>query len=44
VLKSEECNVIDELKVFTDVSSGSHGAFLWNLMSEFSIKDELLEI
>jgi len=43
LMKNGEYNVIDEVKVFTDVSSGTHRAFLWNLGLECSITDELLE-
>jgi ATP-dependent Lon protease len=42
-MKIGEYKVIDEIKVFTDVSSGSHRAFLWNLGLECAITDELLE-
>jgi len=43
LMKIGEYKVIDEVKVFTDVSSGTHKAFLWNLGLECSITDELLE-
>ena len=43
LMKSGEHKVIDEVKVFTDVSSGTHKAFIWNLGLECSITDELLE-
>ena len=43
LMKIGEYKVIDEIKVFTDVSSGSHRAFLWNLGLECAITDELLE-
>lgn len=43
LMKSGEYRVIDEVKVFTDISSGTHRAFLWNLGLECSITDELLE-
>jgi len=35
--------VIDEVKVYTDISSGTHRAFLWNLGLECAITDEILE-
>jgi ATP-dependent Lon protease len=43
LMKLGEYKVIDEVKVFTDVSSGTHKAFLWNLGLECAITDELLE-
>jgi ATP-dependent Lon protease len=43
LMKTGEYKVIDEVKVFTDISSGTHRAFLWNLGLECSITDELLE-
>jgi ATP-dependent Lon protease len=43
LMKLGEYKVIDEVKVFTDVSSGTHRAFLWNLGLECAITDELLE-
>lgn len=43
LMKTGEYKVIDEVKVFTDVASGTHRAFLWNLGLECSITDELLE-
>jgi ATP-dependent Lon protease len=42
-MKSGEYKVIDEVKVFTDISSRTHRAFLWNLGLECAITDELLE-
>ena len=43
LMKRGEHKVIDEVKVFTDISTGTHKAFLWNLGLECSITDELLE-
>jgi predicted ATP-dependent Lon-type protease len=43
LMKQGEYKVIDEVKVFTDVSSGRHIAFLWNLGIECAITDALLE-
>jgi ATP-dependent Lon protease len=43
LMKLGEYKVIDEVKVFTDVSSGTHRAFLWNLGLECAITDDLLE-
>ena len=43
LMKVGEYRVIDEVKVFTDVSSGTHRAILWNLGLECTIADELLE-
>lgn len=43
LMRVGEYKVIDEVKVFTDISSGTHRAFLWNLGLECSITDELLE-
>jgi ATP-dependent Lon protease len=43
LMKAGEYNVIDEVKVYTDISSGTHRAFLWNLGLECAITDELLE-
>jgi ATP-dependent Lon protease len=43
LMKTGEYKVIDEVKVFTDISSGTHRALLWNLGLECSITDELLE-
>ncbi|MGC8832358.1 MAG: BREX system Lon protease-like protein BrxL [Thermoproteota archaeon] len=43
LMKVGEYNVIDEVKVFTDISSGTHRALLWNLGVECAITDELLE-
>jgi ATP-dependent Lon protease len=43
LMKAGEYKVIDEVKVYTDISSGTHRAFLWNLGLECAITDELLE-
>ena len=43
LMKLGEYKVIDEVKVFTDISSGTHRAFLWNLGLECAIVDELLD-
>jgi len=43
LMKNGEYKVIDEVKVFTDVSLGTHRAYLWNLGLECAITDELLE-
>ncbi len=43
LMKTGEYKVIDEVKVFTDVSTGTHKAYLWNLGLECSITNELLE-
>jgi ATP-dependent Lon protease len=43
LMKIGEYKVIDEVKVFTDISSGTHRAFLWNLGIECSVTDEILE-
>jgi ATP-dependent Lon protease len=43
LMKLGEYKVIDEVKVFTDVSSGTYRAFFWNLGLECAITDELLE-
>ena|GEM_PF-2600570 len=42
-MKTGKYKVIDEVKVFTDISSETQRAFLWNLGLECSITDELLE-
>lgn len=43
LMKNGEYKVIDEVKVFTDIATGTHRAFLWNIGIECSITDELLE-
>ncbi len=43
LMKNGEYTVIDEIKVFTDISSGTHWAYLWNLGLECAIEDKLLE-
>jgi predicted ATP-dependent Lon-type protease len=43
LMKAGEYNVIDEVKVYTDISSETHRTFLWNLVLECAITDELLE-